>query len=257
MKSYENLKDKVDNAPDMDFGDIINNAIELFKKVWLKGFLTILILMVAGVVASLVFQAIGLAADVSILEQGISIESLSEFYSMSAIYSLPQNILMSSISILLVSAFYRICKNEVLGLNESDNYFFYFTKDYISKALMLGIIHALITAVAQALFLLPYIYAFVPLAYFTIVFANNPDLKEVDMVKLSFALGNKKWLISFGTMFVCGIIGVLGIIGCGIGLLFTISIAYLPVFFIYKEVIGFDNRNEIDLIGTNKDDDTF
>ncbi len=257
MKSYEFITDQIDKAPNLDFGDIINNAIELFKKVWVKGFLTILILMVAGVIISLVFQAIGLAADVSILETGINIESLSEFYSMSAIYSLPQNILMSCISILLVSAFYRICKNEILRLNEGDNYFFYFTKDYISKALMLGIIHALITAVAQALFLLPYIYVFVPLAYFTIIFANNPDLKEVEIVKLSFALGNKKWLISFGTMLVCGIIGALGIIGCGIGLLFTISIAYLPVFFIYKEVIGFDNRNEIDFIGTNTEEDTF
>jgi len=42
----------------------------------------------------------------------------------------------------------------------------------------------------------------------------------------------------------------LGIIGCGIGVLFTISVMYLPVFFIYKEVIGFGETSEIEQIGT-------
>ena len=251
MHSYDNLKHKIHNAPSLDFGDIISNAIELFKKVWVKGFLTFLILIAAGVVINLIFQALGLAADVSILQNGITPESLAKFYSTNAIYSLPQTILISALTILLFSAFYRICKHEVLGTDETDDYFYYFKKDYISKALMLGIIHAIISAVAQALFLLPYIYVVVPLAYFTIFFANNTELKETDIVKLSFALGNKKWLITFGTLLVCGIIGLLGIIGCGIGIILTFSIAYLPVFLIYAEVIGLEGTSDIDLIGSN------
>ena len=120
---------------------------------------------------------------------------------------------------------------------------------------MLGIIHTGIAVVSQFLFVIPYIYALVPLAYFTIIFANNPDLSEAEIVKASFKIGNKKWLITFGTMFVAGILGMLGIIGCGIGILFTISIIYLPVFFIYKEVIGFGETSEIEQIGTRDDKD--
>ena len=79
---------------------------------------------------------------------------------------------------------------------------------------------------------------------------TGPMRGEAEIVKASFKIGNKKWLITFGTMFVAGILGMLGIIGCGIGILFTISIIYLPVFFIYKEVIGFGETSEIEQIGT-------
>ena len=118
---------------------------------------------------------------------------------------------------------------------------------------MLGIIHTGIAVAAQYLFFVAYIYAFVPLAYFAIIFANNPDLTEAEIVKASFKLGNKKWLITFGTIFLARLLGMLGIIGCFIGILFTISIVYLPVFFIYKEVIGFEDDSEIEQIGVRND----
>lgn len=251
MNSYDVLRDKIRNAPDLNFGDILNDAIELFKKVWLKGFLVILIILIVGVCLNFIFQAIGLAVDPSILMEGVTIDSLVKFYSQNALYSLPQTILASTLMIVMLAGFYRICKQTVQGENQQDDYFYYFKKAYFSKALMLGIVYAIIQALAQTLFLIPYIYVLVPLSYFSIVFANNPDLSETEIFKLSFALGNKKWLITFGTMFVCGILAMLGAIACIIGIVFTFSIAYLPVFLIYKDAIGFDDRNEIDLIGTN------
>ena len=90
---------------------------------------------------------------------------------------------------------------------------------------------------------------FVPLSFFSVVFANNPELTETEIVKLSFNLGNKKWFITFGLMIVTGILGMLGIIACGIGVLFTISIVYLPVYFIYRDVVGFEDDDEIQHIG--------
>jgi hypothetical protein len=72
---------------------------------------------------------------------------------------------------------------------------------------------------------------------------------ELDIIKISFKLGNKKWFITFVTMFIAGIIGMLGILACGIGILFTLSIVYLPSLLIYKEVVGFNGNTEIDSIG--------
>ena len=83
--------------------------------------------------------------------------------------------------------------------------------------------------------------------------ANHSDLSETEIIKASFSLGNKKWLISFGTIFLMGLMGLLGILACGIGVLFTISIAYLPVYLIYKSVIGFEQLDEIDSIGKNEE----
>ena len=94
------------------------------------------------------------------------------------------------------------------------------------------------------------IYAFVPLSFFAVVFSNNPELTETEILKLSFSLGTKKWLITFGLIFVTGILGMLVIIACFIGVLFTMSIMYLPVYFVYRDVVGFEDDSEIMKIGT-------
>ena len=255
MNSFQSLERKIENAKPLDFSDIIDNVIELFKKVWLKGFLVILIMAVFAILVSIVFSLIGLAPNSNAFIDGFSFEAYLQFYSSNILYGIPQNILIATLTIGLVSAYYRICRQFVLGETVVDDYFYFFKKEYFSKLLMLGIIYTAISTVAQLMFLVPIIYVFVPLAYFSIIFANNPELSEMEIVKASFKLGNKKWLISFGTMFVCGLMGLLGILGCGIGILFTISIAYLPAFFIYKEVIGFDDTSEIDLIGRADDSD--
>ena len=82
------------------------------------------------------------------------------------------------------------------------------------------------------------------------IFSNNPELTETEIVKLSFNLGTKKWLLTFGLLFITGILGMLGVIACGIGLLFTMSIVYLPVYFVYRDVVGFEDDREIMKIGT-------
>jgi hypothetical protein len=52
---------------------------------------------------------------------------------------------------------------------------------------------------------------------------------------------------------VAGLMGMLGIIGCGIGIVFTISIVYLPPFLIYKDAIGLEENHPIDEIGSDTD----
>ncbi len=253
MNTLTNLENKINNAKDLDFGNIISESIELFKKVWLKGFLAVLFIMIAVGCVAFVFSILGLAPENNMLVDGVNLESFTKFYSTNALYSIPQTILASTITIAFVSAFYRICKQVVSGGNESDEYFYFFKKEYFSKVFMLGLIHAGITTLAQLLFVIPSIYVFVPLSYFAIIFANNPDLTESDIVKASFKLGNKKWLITFGTMFVTGVLAMLGFLACVVGVFFTMSLLYLPVFLIYKEVIGFEDKSEIDQIGMGED----
>ena len=255
MNSFKSLSKKIDNAKALDFSDLFDSIFALFKKVWIKGFLVVLLIVVFAMGINIVFSLIGLAPQNTMPFGGYDINTFVDFYSKSIILSIPQTILVSTISMALVAAFYRICRNHVMGVTEPDNYFYVFKKAYFSKLLMLGIIHTGIAVVAQFLLFIPYIYVFVPLSYFTIIFANNPELSEAEIVKASFKLGTKKWLISFGTLFVAGIIAMLGILGCGIGLLFTMSIIYLPVFFIYKEVVGFDTTSEIEQIEMGNDYD--
>ena len=86
----------------------------------------------------------------------------------------------------------------------------------------------------------------VPFSLFALIFAFNPELNVGDIVKISFKLGHKKWLLIFGLIFVCSLLAqVVGFILCGIGTLFTAAFVYHPTYLIYKEVIGFDNDDEI------------
>ncbi|PWH84392.1 hypothetical protein DIS18_07615 [Algibacter marinivivus] len=255
MNTFESLVKKIENAKDLEFSNLFDSVIELFKKVWLKGFLTVLLIAIVAFCANILFSLLGLASNQTLLYDGFDLEFFFKSYSETIIYNIPQAIIVSTMTMAFVAAFYRICRQHVLGEDAVDDYFYFLKKGYFSKLLMLGLIHTGISVLAQFLFILPAIYVFVPLAYFTIIFANNPNLSESEIVKASFRLGNKKWLITFGTMFVAGLLGMLGIIGCGIGLLFTISIVYLPVFFIYKEVVGFEDTSEIEQIGVRDDSD--
>lgn len=247
--NYSEIQSKIQNAQHLDFGTILDLCIKMFKEVWLKGFLLVIIIAVAGVALTFLFTAIGLSNPYEI-DWNSGFQVNSSYNNFDVIYSLPQAILVGSLSIGLLAGFYKMCKQ--IDLNESvrEDLFYYFQSGYISKIFMLGIIYALIATIAQAMFFIPYIYAFVPLSFFAVVFSNNPELTETEIVKISFNLGTKKWLLTFGLMFLTGILGMLGILACGIGLLFTMSILYLPVYFVYRDVVGFEDDSEIMKIGT-------
>ncbi|GGG32381.1 hypothetical protein [Bizionia arctica] len=249
--TYLELETRIRNAKQLDFGSLFDNIIELFKKIWLKGFITILLIMASALSLMFVFSIIGLSPQNVTLQQAFSLENFYNSYYSNIIYGIPQTILIGTLTMAFLGAFYRMCKQVVSGEAETDDYFYFFKKEYFSKVFMLGIIYSGIAIVAQLVFIIPYIYVFIPLSFFAVVLAHNPDLGEIEIVKISFKLGNKKWFITFLTMFVAGILGMLGILACGIGLLFTMSIVYLPAFFIYKEVVGFgdsieDNVHNID-----------
>lgn len=247
IMNYSEIQNKIQNAQHLDFGNILDSSINMFKEVWLKGFLVILILVIIGIGITFLFNFIGLGPDPFTVDEDFNFYS---YYTSDIFYSLPQSIIIASITIGLLAGFYRMVKQVDLNEKQNDDYFYYFKGDYLNKIFVLGAIYALIATIAQLLFLIPYIYAFVPLSFFAVMFANNPDLTQTEIVKLCFSLGTKKWLLTFGLLFITGILGMLGIIACGIGLLFTMSIMYLPVYFVYRDVVGFEDDSEIMKIGT-------
>ncbi len=245
---FDDLQLQIQNAKPLDFGTILDQVIDLFKKIWLKGFLVILLLVLVTLIITFLLSLIGLGPE-TITSDWYYEFNFFTYYQENLISSLPQTILLGSFTLGLVAGFYRTCKGVDHNTPVDDDLFYYFKGDHLRKVFMLGVIYALIATIAQSLFFLPYIYVVVPLSFFSVIFAFNPELTELEIVKLSFNLGTKKWLLTFGLLVLTGIMGMLGAIACGIGMLFTISIAYLPVYFIYKNTIGFIEKSEIDEIG--------
>jgi hypothetical protein len=136
----------------------------------------------------------------------------------------------------------KLDHNETTTTND----FFYFLKGkYLSKAFIIMMVSILISIPAIALCYIPFIYIIVPLTYFSLVFAFYPELSVGDIVKVSFTLGNKKWLITFGLLIVSSLLSqIVGFLLCGIGILFTAAFVYHPTYLIFKHVIGFDGGND-------------
>ncbi len=246
------LEEKIQNAMALDFGTIFSESIELFKKTWVQGFLLQIFNLVIALPFIIILYVPLIGFVLANAENGYDdSETLSAFFAgMSILYILFLIVgifVLGAVQVALNAAFFRIMKK--LDHNEATttNDFFYFLKGkYLSKAFILMIVSILISIPAVILCYIPFIYVIVPMSYFSFFFAFNPDLSVGDIVKASFGLGNKKWLISFGLLIVSSLLAqIVGLLLCLVGVFFTAAFVYHPTYLIYKHVIGFDETNEI------------
>ena len=150
---------------------------------------------------------------------------------------------VSTFALALNAAFLKICRQKDIGEETSDDYFYFFKEGRLGKVFIL----ALYTLVLSILGLLTcgvgLIYVIVPLSLIPAFLAFSNELSPLEMVKASFALGNKNWLVIFGLVLVTGIVAELGFLLCCVGVLFTAMLSKVPTYYMYKDGIGF---NEIE-----------
>lgn len=246
---------KISNAPVLDFGDIFNKSVELFKKSWLYGLLLELFTLVIMMPFFIVLYGPFVVAMVAQSERG-PIDSdvfgslfagFTVFYIVIFIFGI---LAATVFQLALQVGFFRIINQIDEGREVKASDLFYFLKGkYFGSVTLLMLATVLIALIAALMFYVPIIYAFIPLSFFTIVFAFNSEMSIGDIIKISFSLGTKKWLISFGLFVVTYILVIiLTFLTCGIGALFLSPFIYLPLYFVYKQVIGFDDTSEINHI---------
>lgn len=244
--NYSELENKIDLNKSIDFGDILSKSLELFKKTWKQGLLhmllSILVVVVVMVLIMIPLGAIGLF-DPTQFQQS---EPSPLFILTMMITMFPAIFLAVTVSMLLNAAFFRMIKH--IDLEESGampSFGMFVSGKYIQKALVLSLITSLIATIAAMACYLPLFYVIVPLNLLGVIFAYNPDMGYSDLLKASFNLGNKKWLIAFGLMIVSGILAeIVGLLACGVGIFITASFMYLPLYYIYKDAIGFSNDDD-------------
>lgn len=248
---------KIQRAGELDFGTVLSDCIELFKKVWVQGFLTIIIIVILSIPVALLSQFLlaflGVVTPTIVRLEDFNLDNLSTLYGFNALYNFPFSVITNSIQLAVFAGFYRMVKFQDVDTIKRDDYFYFFKKDYFGKIILLALMYSIIATIAQFLCFIPFIYAIVPLMYISVIFTFNSEKSIEDILKTSFMLGNKKWLISFGSLLICGMLGLIGFLGCCIGVLFTISIFYLPCYVIYKDVIGFEDTSELNQIGVVQD----
>lgn len=253
MNTIDSINEKINTAKELDFGSIFSEAIELFKKTWVQGLVMLLLTMVLFIpfyiLMYLPLIAMGLF-DPEVFQQGQdpNIAILIPFYIFMLIFSF----FASIIGFGMKAGLFRIFRNKDYNLNESDDYFYFFKKPYFGKTFKVAAASFGISILAMMLCFLPIIYAIVPMAIMNVLYAFNPDMSTNDIVKASFSLGNKKWLLVFGLLFISGMLaGIVGFMMCVVGIYVTASFSYIPLYIIYKRVIGFVDNDEIKEIGQN------
>ena len=249
--SLSSITEKINKAPDLDFGDIFNRCIELFKKTWIQGLLLQVFTVIVMLPLIIVFYIPFVLAMVAQAESGyvggngIYDTSFAGMSLITVVLFFAGMLVLGAVSVALNAGFYRIMKrlDHNQEVNTSD--FFYFLKGkYLSKCFMLMLISILIAIPSALLCYIPLIYVMVPMSFFTAFFAFNSELSVGDIVSGSFKLGNKKWLITFGLMIVSGLcVSVISMLTCGLGSLFLAAFAYHPIYLIYKDVVGFSGSD--------------
>ena len=244
MNTLNQLLDKIARARDLDFGTIFSQSISLFKKVWVQGLVIVLLTMLMMLPFYLIIYIPMIAMGFFSAESIQNPQDLSPLLMvLLGIFVLVFAFFVMVITFGLKAAFYRICKLKDLEQMGGDDYFFYFKKPYLGKTISLSLATFGISVLALLLCVFPVIYVMVPLTLVNVIYAFHPDLSTSEIIKVGFKLGNKKWLLTFGLIIISSFLAnIVGFLMCCIGIYVTMSFAYLPAYYIYKESVGFDEN---------------
>ncbi len=237
--SLENTYHKIEQNQSLDFGSIFSRSVDLFKKVWLQGFITLL-LTVVTILPFYIMLYIPMIA-LGITDPGILRSDdppLVVVLSMSILFPIVM-IGITTFALALNAAFLKICKQKDFERPDNDDYFYFFREGRLGKILLIALLMIGLSILGVLTCGLGIFYLIVPMSLFPAFIAFNEEMTALEMVKASFKLGNKHWFVIFGLVVVMAIVAELGILLCCVGVLFTAMLAKIPVYFIYKDGVGF------------------
>ena len=245
--NFDSIIKRIEEKALLDFGSIFSNSIELFKKVWVQGFITLLLTFICMLPFYILIYVPLITAGITDPEM-LQQEEMPTSVAIGMVLIMPIFLIgVMTISLALMAAFLRICKLKDLNESGNDDYFYFFKNGRLPKLFSLALIYFGVILVGMLTCGLGFIYAIVPLSLIPAFLAFNESLSAIEIVKASFRLGNKNWLVIFGLVIVMGIVAELGIILCFIGILFTAMLAKIPVYYIYKDGVGFSENEGLSL----------
>lgn len=246
--TFAQIQERINRNIPLDFGEIFNNSIDLYKKSIVHGLvmqLLIFVLMLPFLFLIYVPFVVALWADPnnSTVDPNAYENVLSSFSLIYVVFFFIGILVIATLSLLVHAGFYRILRRLDENVEtKMGELFYYFKNPYLGKAFILILAIILISTLAMLFFVLPIFYVMVPLILINVIFAFNLEMSAGEIIKASFNLGTKKWLITFGLYLVCSILaGIVGFLLCGIGSIVTAPFAYHPLYFIYKKTVGFES----------------
>lgn len=248
---------RIETSNKPNFGDILSKSIELFKKAWEQALYHCLItiaavfpIVVAIYIPYIIFIFSMTGYRAFNFSNGLGYNDHPEitpyipFVILYVLVAFVLLIIVQAISYGIIAHFFKVLKKIDTGSTEEVEGYFDLIRNNLSKLFVLSLSTFLIAFIAILACYFPIFYVLVPLNLLVVVFAFHPELSAFDIVKASFRLGNKYWLIIFGLIIIGSLLAQLGVFLCFVGLLFTAFFSYIPIYYIYKDSIGFDEFSE-------------
>src|SRR6056297_2327212 len=238
--NLETVNRRIEEKPPLEFAAIFSASIALFKKVWVQGFILVLLTIATMLPFYVMIYIPMLVAGITDAEL-LQSEEPPTMVVVGMLILMPVFLIgIITFGLVLNAAFMRICKQNDEDASVNDDYFYFFKQGRLGKVftlslLILGLIVLGLLACGIGIF-----YLVVPLSLIPAFLAFNEELSAIERVKASFTLWNRNWFVIFGLVIVMGILAELGFILCCIGILFTAMLAKVTVYYMYKDGVGFE-----------------
>ena len=252
--TFENIRLAVRSKSPISIGTLFGESLALFQKVWLQGLLlqVLTILVLYGLTIILYIPMLG---AVFVMDESSSMEDAMPVIIFTVVLFLFYVFVFLAVMVFqvgLIAAFYRILRLRDRGLTAEKgvNFGMFFKKKYLLKLILIGIINLVMISIAGVLFVVPALFVIIPIQFVILFFAFHPDLSLKELYILAFSLGTIKWGSTFVVFAGLFILSLAGVFLCFFGVLATVSIGLIPVYLVYKEVVGFrEVEDEIESIG--------
>jgi len=250
--------ERIEKAQPVDFGDIISKSFDLFKKVWTEALLHALVSLVV-VIPFIIIVYVPIIPIYLRMLRGAYYDpyyydpyygpSFADGFSIAMIFIwmffiFVMVFLMQPFIISITGHFLKVCKQYDLEEEPVKEGYFSIVKKHFWKLLLLSMAMVGIAFLATLLCYFPIIYVMVPLQLILPVFVFNDTLSVSETIKACFKLGNKYWFMVFGLMLVSGLISMLGMIFCFIGIIVTSYFQYIVLYYFYKDSVGFEKQSD-------------
>lgn len=255
-KRIEEIKN---NGYELDFSDVFNHAFENYKKIALYAGLALFIFLVLMgiIVAGIAVSVMGMAVLNEKFIENLKLENLSGVYIiLYLIVAVFFSALLSPFNAGLLKMAYSAEKDEEFHVS---TFFEYFKAPYFKELFTATILISLVSSGLSILLELANIQILGLLTSMAVSFLTVltlpliifGELKAIDAIQSSFTIVMKQPVTLILLVVVAYIGSFVGLIGCCIGMFFTVPFIYSTQYTIYCAIVGIDSKTELEEIGSD------
>lgn len=218
-------------APGYSVGDALSYGWEKFKANPWPFVLMLVITVVASIAVSLPFSIVGSAGSTAVDANDGGLALMGAFSGLQMIGQLLSSIVGLVLSGALVNGALKTTRGQQVGIGD------FFEGLPWANVIIAGVIVAVLATIGLFLCILPGLIVYF-LTMWTQYFVIGQGQSAIDAIQSSFKLATSRLGDSLITWIVTGIVAIVGVCACFVGLLVTVPISILALAWAFRSLTG-------------------